>query len=578
MNNVENNLLTKKREDLKSDFELFLKVSSFEIEGDTNINEVIKNASKSFKVTYDKDLFDITNVDDFDEIRKEIGYQSINLVEESDFLDEIMIVYRDFLVAYKFAKEWAKPRQRDNDDVNNFALNTIVFGAPGTGKSHCIKDFVNKNKASTTDVTFHPDSDYASFVGCYKPTKGIDESITYDYVPQAFIKAYIKAWQLPKDEIHVLRIEEINRGNCAQIFGDIFQLLDRYEEDSDKGTKGYSKYSVDTDTDIRDFLRTELTGCDFSEIKETDVREAVANGEKLVLPRNLYILATMNTSDQSLYPMDSAFKRRWEWKYIPISYNHLAKYIVTGREDKEEDRTGYSWEEFLLAINKRIFEATKSEDKQLGFWFVGETQAISVSTFVNKVLFYLWNDIFKDFHDESNSPFTTGGIQSFQSLYLPNGIIDTNKVKNFLQKGLNLTEQIGVVHLIKESKQKEDKRISSRSSKIRVVFQDGTIIEERNSDAQILKDVIEYVGADTVKALNIRVSGCPLVSENIEDFKERYRATVNRHQLPQSKMFVFTTSSTQAKIDQLKLIAQKTHLDFDVKDTSSETTTNENPD
>lgn len=578
MNNVGNDLLIQKREELKNDFKLFLKVRPFEMEGDKDINDVLEEISNSFKDTYGKDIFDITSVEDFDRVRDETGYQSKTIDEESDFLDEIMVAYRDFLVAYLFAKEWVKPRVRSNDKDNNLAPNTIVFGAPGTGKSHCIKDFVKKSNASTTDVTFHPDSDYSSFVGCYKPTKGIDGSITYDYVPQAFIKAYIKAWQLPKDKIHVLRIEEINRGNCAQIFGDIFQLLDRYEEDSNEGTKGYSKYDVDTDTDLRDYLRGELAGCDFSEIKKTAIREAVANGEKLVLPRNLYILATMNTSDQSLYPMDSAFKRRWEWKYIPISFNNLAKYIVTGHENKQEDRTGYSWEEFLIAINKNIFEATKSEDKQLGFWFVGETQAISVSTFVNKVLFYLWNDVFKDYHDESNSPFTACGIQSFQSLYLPNGIIDMEKVKSFLKDGLKLSEQKGVVQLIEESKQNQDKNISSRTSKIRVIFQDGTTIADKNSDAQILKDVIEHIGADVVKAINIRVSGCPLVSDNLGDFKEKYRSTVSRHQLPQSGMYVFTTSSTSVKIEQLKLIAQKTHLDFDVIDSSSEEMTNENPD
>lgn len=179
-----------------------------------------------------------------------------------------------------------------------------------------------------------------------------------------------------------LVIEEINRGNCAQIFGDIFQLLDRNES-------GYSEYPIDIDEDLKNYLVKEL-GAD---------SEGIKNG-KLCLPPNLNLLATMNTSDQSLFPMDSAFKRRWDWEYVSIKRADNEpenEWIIKVTHD---GKTYWCyWWEFLEAINHQIEETTHSEDKQLGYFFAkpkaGEN-FISTDTFVNKVIFYLWNDVFKD--------------------------------------------------------------------------------------------------------------------------------------------------------------------------------------
>ena len=313
----------------------------------------------------------------------------------------------------------------------------ITYGAPGTGKSFST-DRETKGRA-TFRTTFHPDTDYSAFVGSYKPTKEVDpfetvvnvgkykdgkiskeeelirkSEISYDFVPQAFIRAYVAAWKkyaarlaaggaLTDDDRVYLVIEEINRGHCAQIFGDLFQLLDRNEA-------GFSDYPIDADVDLAKWLHAQFAvddfGDDFKAIKgyEEDGKLVL----KLCLPPNLFIRATMNTSDQSLFPMDSAFKRRWDWWYVPISepdkddepdFNKRKVLCKLGGENKVERR--FDWWEFLKVINAAILNATKSEDKQLGYFFVkvpNNPGEISAEKFAGKVLFYLYNDVFKDYN------------------------------------------------------------------------------------------------------------------------------------------------------------------------------------
>lgn len=249
-------------------------------------------------------------------------------------------------------------------------LQKITYGAPGTGKSHGTNEKIKEANIPDDSVfrtTFHPDSDYSTFVGAYKPTMN-GGKIVYSFRPQAFINAYVKAWEDTTKPV-VLVIEEINRGNCAQIFGDLFQLLDRDDN-------GFSKYPITPDADLASWLK-----------------DKVSDATTLKLPPNLYIWATMNTSDQSLFPIDSAFKRRWDWKYVPIID------AKKGYEIKIGDKT-YNWyEDFLKKINKIILSETLSADKQLGYFFVKLKEGgttIDVERFVNKVLFYLWTDVFKD--------------------------------------------------------------------------------------------------------------------------------------------------------------------------------------
>lgn len=298
-------------------------------------------------------------------------------------------------------------------------LQQIFYGAPGTGKSCGIKRTLAENNVSKDNIfrtTFHPDSDYSTFVGAYKPTMEVvpryesstgtqveEKRIAYNFIPQAFLNAYVRAYQT--NENVFLIIEEINRGNCAQIFGDLFQLLDR-------GDNGKSDYSIKADTDIRTYLETALGG----------ENEGIKNGE-LCLPSNLHIWATMNTSDQSLFPIDSAFKRRWEWEYVPI--RNEAKGWVIAADGQEWD-----WWQFLNAVNEKIGSITDSEDKKLGYFFVkpADGHTITAKTFVGKVLFYLWNDVFKDY-GFSDDEFQTedGKEMKYPMFYETEGGKDVNE-------------------------------------------------------------------------------------------------------------------------------------------------------
>ena len=252
-------------------------------------------------------------------------------------------------------------------------LQIIYFGAPGCGKSHKVAEAIaGGDKENIFRTTFHPDYDYASFVGCYKPEMEEGE-VKYAFTPQVFTKAYVHAWEHPNEKVYLV-IEEINRGNCAQIFGDLFQLLDRKDD-------GTSCYPIRADKDLADYLQHVLNG---------DAKRGIEGGN-LCLPPNLHIIATMNTSDQSLFPMDSAFKRRWDWEYIPINYSDEVKsgqFVIT-INDKN-----YKWVTFLKAVNRRIRDLTHSEDKQMGNFFV--KNSIEKEAFKSKVMAYLWHEVCKD--------------------------------------------------------------------------------------------------------------------------------------------------------------------------------------
>ena len=345
-----------------------------------------------------------------------------------------MATYIRFLEAAKLLSNVAiSLSQNSSQDKPSFQI--IYYGAPGTGKSHRIKKLLkemNVPKENIFRTTFHPDSDYSSFVGAYKPTMkpvdekyrnvvGKDEEIAYSFVPQTFIKAYTQAYKKPNENVYLI-IEEINRGNCAQIFGDLFQLLDRDDN-------GVSEYPIKADSDLKMYLEGEL-GKNHDGIKD---------GE-LCLPSNLYIWATMNTSDQSLFPIDSAFKRRWDWEYEPIKYMNTDWGIEVGGNL-------YSWTSFQKEVNNRIFEATNSEDKMLGDFFVKpNNNVISEKQFINKVLFYLWNDVCKDgdgdiFKTEDNKDvkfsdlYDTNASVTLKSMMKNLGvsIIETEDIEEFME-------------------------------------------------------------------------------------------------------------------------------------------------
>ena len=329
-------------------------------------------------------------------------------------------------------------------------LQQIFYGAPGTGKSHTIEQMCSKYDNYRT--TFHPDTDYASFVGSYKPItiktdvrdmaghivyekgEAVKESrIVYRYVMQAFLKAYVAAWREQQNDEPkpvFLIVEEINRGNCAQIFGDIFQLLDR-------NAAGFSVYPIVADDDLAQELK-EILG-EFSIAKHDainalynggkDVVGMVKNGECLLLPNNLYIWATMNTSDQSLFPIDSAFKRRWDWSYIKIKDAGENFKIVFSNGNT------YDWWDFVSAINERIEGGEiQQEDKKLGYFFAkAKDEVITPQVLLSKVLFYLYNDVFKDFGlDEDFFKDENGETMSFASYFDHDGQINEDRVERFV--------------------------------------------------------------------------------------------------------------------------------------------------
>ena len=401
------------------------------------------------------------------------------------------------------------------------SLQQIFYGAPGTGKSNTIKN--STEQAEKEDrvfrTTFHPDSDYSTFVGCYKPgmksadriysaeelavklkeiknsgvtypchkfaaqywrslkdlsadtikqilmacgftesmnveiSKGVaigqeylnkdeDGKIIYTFTPQAFTNAYVKAWNT--EENVYLIIEEINRGNCAQIFGDLFQLLDR--------KNGVSEYPIDADADLANYLSKKLASS-----THKDITDEIREGKKLKLPSNLYIWATMNTSDQSLFPIDSAFKRRWDWKYMKIKNEGKDWKIDVKIKDDNNEENLVDWWNFISKINTIIASMTSSADKQLGYFFCkadkktdegkSENDLISTDTFVSKVLFYLWNDVFKGYGFEDSSLFqyskTEDGNETKKDLTFPDFYkedgddVDTEMVAEFVQKVMN---------------------------------------------------------------------------------------------------------------------------------------------
>lgn len=364
-----------------------------------------------------------------------------------------------------------EPNVKKQNDEDVKPLQIIYYGAPGTGKSYAIKEETKGKDVVRT--TFHPDSDYSTFVGAYKPTmddkeryadsgllvkyqedkenhrKGDpikEKEIVYKFVPQAFLKAYVGAWQKYCDnqkdsKPQYLVVEEINRGNCAQIFGDLFQLLDRNDY-------GFSEYPISADSDIskyiqEEFKRLELSIADHNiinsmyndDVVDKDVAQKMLNGEILLLPSNLYIWATMNTSDQSLFPIDSAFKRRWEWRYVRIS-NAIKKdkggNVLRDASGKplhynwviKVGEYEYDWWSFLQKVNDEvIYKLTTSEDKKLGYFFCKANDGIiNVETFTNKVFFYLWNEIFKDSPTDNSTWLKNEGdkehpILTFQSFY-----------------------------------------------------------------------------------------------------------------------------------------------------------------
>lgn len=521
------------------------------------------------------ELKELSNIDKF-----EYGYSATLTAMAKMVLDPKNELIRKGISTDSFSTE--------SSLLKAAGLQQIYYGAPGTGKSKAIKDLTFSEDVIRT--TFHPDSDYASFVGTYKPIteevvlrdcngkKVIDEEtgkvvkedrIAYKFIPQAFLEAYVEAWKKlgsKKSEksdksynrIHpalldtpdiftknkaskkqYLIIEEINRGNCAQIFGDLFQLLDRNEY-------GFSDYPIVADKDMQKYLEKEFEGWEITNKDKINQLYGEANmvsltmrGERLVLPSNLYIWATMNTSDQSLFPIDSAFKRRWDWKYVPIREGRdketnakLNWYINTGNKQ-------YDWWSFISKVNKLIGSLTNSEDKKLGYFFCkAKDGEIDADLFVSKVIFYLWNDVFKDYgFDDKDFQDEEGKILSFDRFYKDkNGTtcVDIANVELFL-------ENLGVDDFIPE-KGEEEENIDAAPSNNETKGNDNTkyklngsnplgkgelgisiIKQYLNEHHEMKYSEIKETFPDTMLGKDLKLIGLIVTRQEIENSVESYK-------------------------------------------------------
>lgn len=251
-------------------------------------------------------------------------------------------------------------------DLND-SRNVIYYGVPGVGKSHTIKEEYNIADNNTYRVVFHPDYTYSDFVGQILPKTITDEKgnkkLDYDFMPGSFTRALKQAIENIDENIYLI-IEEINRGNAPAIFGDLFQLLDR----NDNGESSYK-------------------------ISNFDIAKVVFGNEseKIYLPNNLYIIATMNTADQNVFTLDTAFQRRWEMKHIK---NPVEKASIS-----QIANSGVSWKDFIIVVNDLIVNNNDGfgdfGDKRLGAFFANESEIIDGQKFAGKVLKYLWDDAFK---------------------------------------------------------------------------------------------------------------------------------------------------------------------------------------
>lgn len=344
--------------------------SIFEIQNEFELNE------------YKEYLFNAPGFDDFNQAS---GKKSCSNGLEKYILFVKEVNSEETIVQYKTSLEISLSRNR------------IVFGAPGTGKSFSINEERKKllGKDNETDyerVTFHPDYSYANFVGTYKPVPCKDESgndaITYEYVPGPFMRVYVKALKnamsgTPRP--FLLLIEEINRANVAAVFGDIFQLLDRNEDE-------ISEYPIQASEDIKKYLSKELN-CGPDKV------------EKIRIPDNMFIWATMNSADQGVFPMDTAFKRRWDFTYIGIDDNDddiQGMYVVLGSSYSQH----VEWNALRKAINHFLTKQKINEDKLLGPYFISRKVVVPddgceidkdrfCETFKNKVIMYLFEDAAK---------------------------------------------------------------------------------------------------------------------------------------------------------------------------------------
>lgn len=334
------------------------------------------------------------------------------------------------------AEETYMPLVFNTEIETKYERNRIVFGAPGTGKSYELKedceDLLKDTNGSYERITFHPDYSYSQFVGTYKPVMGADEKIRYAFVPGPFMRVYVEALKSGRTENpqpHLLLIEEINRAKVAAVFGDVFQLLDRDDD-------GVSEYEIQASEDIRKYLASQLKG-------DPD------NYQKIRIPNNMFIWSTMNSADQGVFPMDTAFKRRWNFEYLGINENEekisgIGKIELAGSDEPIE------WNILRRAINAKMSsdQFKINEDKLMGPFFLSKKVIASdengmivdtdkfVAAFKSKVIMYLYEDAVKQgkhrFFDGCDNSKYSSVCDAFDEIGM--GIFGSNFKENFYDK------------------------------------------------------------------------------------------------------------------------------------------------
>lgn len=348
--------------------------------------------------TYTDEINHYTNKDLFDQIRTQLGLAeeacwfvySIDVINQNKIVLKTCIVNKNKKEIYDTKEDlhsaWAKligeslndnEKYNEETDLTNGA-NILYYGVPGSGKSYTVDRFCKdtlSDEQYMRRVVFHPDYTYSDFVGQILPTLELDEAdntekLRYKFHPGPFTQALKIAYENPTENC-VLVIEELNRGNAPAIFGEIFQLLDR-EEDVTSPIFGRSKYGINN-TDI--------------------ANEVFGNKNKLVyLPSNLSIIATMNTSDQNVFTLDTAFQRRWKMEYVPNVFEGA-------QADTKIVGSNITWKAFAETVNDIIsrnsFNIGSTEDKGLGAYFAIGKDLEDKKGFAEKVLKYLWDDAVK---------------------------------------------------------------------------------------------------------------------------------------------------------------------------------------
>lgn len=346
--------------------------------------DILLNAIKAFcgPIKYRKDVnnnkhYFYIDTNNINALKEEIAFIeesfSINdALDKSAFFERYS--YSNFCKFHGIVNELPAEAEQENDNTRvkrvTEGANFLLYGVPGSGKSHKIDEII-KN-LDYERVVFHPDYTYSDFVGQImprlKPSKDGSDKLSYEFVHGPFIKA-LRAAEKNPNSMHYLVIEEINRGNAPAIFGDIFQLLDR-------NTDGSGKYAI-TNFDIA----REVYGDEEHEVR---------------IPSNLTILATMNTSDQNVFTLDTAFQRRWNMKYIENDIDNA------DHANEKIENSEVTWAQFANVVNETLLENNaelgNSEDKQLGAYFVTKEE-LAADKFPEKALKYLWDDAFKLNHD-----------------------------------------------------------------------------------------------------------------------------------------------------------------------------------